>query len=201
MNKRDFVQHYVLRWFDRCRPQEPRLNTLIYEGERLWTLLEKRGYGTRQERGPRPHMDWYRSLSNQQRDWFDRFWDVFNYKHGKQGAAMRWAQINPDALTARHIISAAEAEAAARSQRKPDQIPIMAQGWLNERRWEDHPEPSAREQQAARDWAQDERARLRAELQHVEQLHQRTSDTGVSAQLAEQVEDLKARIASIEAHD
>lgn len=193
MNKRDFVQHAAIRLLDRKYPD---VDKAVSWAERLWQRLSERGYGARAERGPREHIDWIARLTPEQRELFGRFWQAFGYKKGKQGAAMRWSQINPDEDLARHIIEAAAAEA----QRKlPDgQSRKMAQGWLAERRWEDFA-PSERERVVDDETARrDEIARLNAELLHVEHLEQHTHDPNVKAQLSEQIDDLKRRCEELE---
>lgn len=196
MNKRDFIQHAAIRLLDRKYPD---VDKAVGWAERLWQRLSQRGYGARTEQGPREHMDWIARLTPEQRELFHRFWQAFGYKKGKQGAAMRWSQINPDEDLARHIIEAAAAEA----QRKlPDgQSRKMAQGWLAERRWEDFEvsrDDAVTDDETTR---RSEIARLNAELLHVEHLEQHTKDPNVKAQLREQIEDLKHRLTALENHE
>lgn len=66
---------------------------------------------------------------------FAEFWNAFGYKHGKAGAAEAFRKINPSADTFTQIIAAARNEAARRNP--ADKSPKWAQGWLNERRFED----------------------------------------------------------------
>jgi hypothetical protein len=174
MTKREFVQRAAIRFLD---PMEPDVDRAIRWAERLWQRLTERGYGAAQEKGPRDHIDWIARLSEQQR------------------AAMRWSQINPDETTARHIIEAAAAE--AKRQLPDGQSRKMAEGWLSERRWEDHTPTQhettqSREQERRKEWQ-----RLQAELTHLERLHAAT--TGEAAgQLLEQIEDLRGRITALE---
>lgn len=188
MTKREFVQQYVVRQFDR---ESPDIDRLVREGERLWQRLTERGYGAPQEKGPREHVDWVARLSEQQREWFEQFWSAFKYKSGKQKAAMRWSQINPDEETARHIIEAAAAEA---KRPVPDgQSRKMAEGWLSERRWEDHTPTQQETTQNHEQEQRQERQRLQAELTHLENLHARTKGEAAD-QLWEQIEDLRGRL-------
>jgi len=72
-------------------------------------------------------------------DSFNQFWDAFGYKKGKGGAEKAWNAIPhmDDALFAK-ILDAARKEATARPALiQSGRTPKMAQGWLNERRWED----------------------------------------------------------------
>ncbi|MFP4596506.1 hypothetical protein [Ralstonia sp.] len=198
MTRTDFIRHYVLRWFDR-HTQEPGVKRLIYEAGRLWDYLNRNGVGERQAHQPRDITDWYATLSAEQRALFDRFWSnsSFAYKRGRNGAAMRWAQLNPDATTAEHIIHAAGLEAEARKRLPRDQTPIMAQGWLAERRWEDYAPPQAQQREQAHDANRAERRRLRAEISHLDRLlsHQENE------QLREQRDELAGRIAVLEQED
>jgi hypothetical protein len=66
---------------------------------------------------------------------------VFNYKRGKGGAEASWSRIKgygPELHA--NIIAGAKREAAMRPKLEQlGKTPKMAQGWLNERRWEDEP--------------------------------------------------------------
>jgi hypothetical protein len=70
---------------------------------------------------------------------FERFWNAFGYKKGRGGAEKAWAAI--PSLTDNlvdQICEAARKEAAQRSALEAQgRTPKWAQGWLNERRWED----------------------------------------------------------------
>lgn len=78
-------------------------------------------------------------LSGKRLETFEQFWDAYDYKHGRGGAEKAWAAIPTltDGLVEK-ICDAARKEA----ERRPAWVakgmtPKMAQGWLNERRWED----------------------------------------------------------------
>jgi hypothetical protein len=80
-----------------------------------------------------------RKLTGKRLESFLQFWDAFGYKTGRAQAADSWLDI-PQLTnkTLAEIIDAAQAEA----RRRPDLIssgrtPIMAQGWITGRRWED----------------------------------------------------------------
>lgn len=82
---------------------------------------------------------------------FNRFWKAYGWPKGKGGAEKAWAAIPSltDALVDR-ICEAAAKEAAQRPALQARGLtPKWAQGWLNERRWEDdyeatQPQPQAR---------------------------------------------------------
>jgi hypothetical protein len=70
---------------------------------------------------------------------FERFWNAFGYKKGRGGAEKAWAAIPTltDSLV-EQICEAARKEAAQRPALEAQgRTPKWAQGWLNERRWED----------------------------------------------------------------
>jgi hypothetical protein len=70
---------------------------------------------------------------------FMRFWEVFDYKHGRAEAADAWLDIaNLDAPLVDAIVFAASVEAGLRPGiLRRNGTPKMAQGWLTARRWED----------------------------------------------------------------
>jgi hypothetical protein len=81
------------------------------------------------------------TLSPDQTAAFERFYRAYGVLKGKQRAAARWAEINPDADLARCITDAAAADAAA--PRPADAVRKYPEGWLSERRWEDVQPPRA----------------------------------------------------------
>lgn len=71
---------------------------------------------------------------------FNRFWNAFDYKKGKAQAADTWFDLKPFGETVKEIVAGAKREASARpAMLKNGRTPIMAQGWLSGRRWEDEP--------------------------------------------------------------
>lgn len=75
---------------------------------------------------------------------FNRFWSAFDDKRGKAAAADAWLKVEPTIrknLDLFHrILAAARAYANNRSDLVADgKTPKMAEGWLNDRRWEDDP--------------------------------------------------------------
>jgi len=134
MQKKDFVQRAAIQFlvhvgFD--------LDKAINYGERLWKRLSERGYGAPTKSSPRVSVDWHKKLSAYQREWFDLFWKAFRHKHGRNEAAMVWHRMGELSQSEyQHIVKAAEAEAL-----RPRDHGIarkMAQGWLSERRFDDH---------------------------------------------------------------
>ena len=76
---------------------------------RIWDKLAARGYGASDKAGPRDSINHYLALPRNQRLLFDRFWDAFDLKQGRDGAAMRWSQLNPFPDEAEKIIAAGKA--------------------------------------------------------------------------------------------
>lgn len=81
------------------------------------------------------------SSSNDER--FIEFWNSFADKRGKGGAEKAWKRINPDDQLAQQIIAGAKRYVKTRGAEQ--RYWKLAQGWLNDRRWEDEDVP----QQAA----------------------------------------------------
>ena len=86
-----------------------------------------------------------KKMSGKELEGFTKFWNAWDYKtsDNRAAAATAWRQI-PDDKTEEfigHTCSAATAEAQERGKRTT--TPKMAQGWLNERRWEKHDVSSA----------------------------------------------------------
>ena len=93
---------------------------------------------------PRPVLEGKRLES------FNRFWKAYGWPKGKGGAEKAWAAIPSltDALVDR-ICEAAAKEAAQRPALQARGLtPKWAQGWLNERRWEDDYEATQPQMQA-----------------------------------------------------
>lgn len=79
-----------------------------------------------------------RKLSGPQLQAFEAFWKTFNYSQGKAAAADAWIDLRVNNEMFQRILKGALKE----SQRRPQLLdsgrtPIMAQGWLSQRRFED----------------------------------------------------------------
>ncbi len=96
---------------------------------------------TKPEPKPRATRDYYGALATELRAGFDAFYAAYRHPKGKQRAAMRWAEIAPDAALAKRIIEAAAADHAL--PRPADAVRKYPEGWLSERRWEDLPATGA----------------------------------------------------------
>ena len=162
-NKKAFIQRAVthfLPWLDW------NMDKALAYAERLWERLSEHGYGSAKPQGARPLADHYRALTGTQRQWFDRFWKAYDHKQGKQRAAMRWGQLGElDDATYQHIIQAAKKD--AERFLPTGQVRKMAEGWLTERRWEDHATPTNDNPEDEHD---QQLRQLSAELAHARRL-------------------------------
>lgn len=183
MNKCEFIQRVIARSLP---PMEKVEAGLIY-AEQLWDKLTAHGYGAPKQRGPRETKNWYRELSAFQREGFDRFWNAFNHKHGRNEAAKAWRQISEDKNLYRQICEGALRE--AKRQLPQGQGRKMAQGWLNEMRWLDDAAPA---QQS--DDRRQQLANWRADLAGLERLYKGAPTDAIAAQ----IENLKERICESE---
>jgi len=138
MSKKRFIQAVIIR----SLPELKKTSEAVSYAEKLWDKLSLHGYGADKTNEPRENKDWYQTLSERQLLWFKRFWIVFNYKHGRDGAAKSWLELGDlNEADYKKICAAAEKEA----QRQLDgQTRKMAQGWLNEKRFNDY-QPVKRE--------------------------------------------------------
>lgn len=141
MNKKDFIQRCVANSILHTNASG---DDIITRAERYWDRLDKRGYGNSKSYEPRATgKNWYKELSAYQKEWFDKFWIAYNLKRGKDGAAMRWFQLGePSQVEYEKIVNAAKLEAENRPALMAQNVtPMMAQGWLSNRRYADHIEP------------------------------------------------------------
>lgn len=84
-----------------------------------------------------------RKLQGDMLEWFKAFWKAFDHKRGRAEAIDAWMDIPAiNKALAQEICKAAGIEAKSRQSLAADRTPIMAQGWLAGRRWEDEPTPS-----------------------------------------------------------
>lgn len=99
--------------------KEPKKKCASDEGAFFWTSKKKK-------------------LKGEKLEWFILFWEAFDFKNGRAGAADSWLEI-PDLSESlvSEIVEGAKREARARGDTIANkQTPKWAQGWLTERRWE-----------------------------------------------------------------
>lgn len=186
MNKAQFIQHLIIRT---C-PATDKVDAAVTHGERLWESLTERGYGDKKPAEPRDLKDdYYSLLKPEEAEWFDRFWEAFNYKRGKQRAALRWAQ-----LSAKQQLSDAQYQAIVNAAKKEGNRDFNgaarkhAEGWLNDRRYSDA-EPGKK---GIKNAALAELSTLNNELLQLQNLYQGTGNQA----LLPQIEKLKAKISA-----
>lgn len=180
MNKAQFIQHLIIR---SC-PAVDKIQPAIAYGESVWDELTKAGYGDKKPTEARElKQDAYAGLNPAQKQSFDKFWTVFNYKVGKNRAALRWMQLGDLSREQyQKIISAARSEA---NRDFKDQARKHAEGWLNDQRWQDY-EPNA-DQPDNREFI-----RINSELIGIKQLYNQTKDPALEAAIKKLEEKLRA---------
>jgi len=173
MSKKRFIQAVIIR----SLPELPKLSAAINYAEGLYDGLTQHGYGA--DKGqPNENTDWYQSLKPDQKKWFTGFWNAFNYKNNRNGAAMRWSQLGE--LTAEQykvIIEAAKKEAV--KQLPPGQARKMAQGWLHEKRYQDY-QPTKPAKNVQKNHVL---MRLNNELNGIKKLHQANNSDALLPQI------------------
>jgi hypothetical protein len=184
MTKKQFIQQIVIR----ALPEISNLSATLQYAEQLWESMNFYGYGADKRVKPRESQDYYKALSENQRQAFDKFWSAFKHKQDRNGAAMRWLQLGElDAGQYKRIIDAARQEAL-----KPvgkDQVRKMAQGWLFERRYEDFtPDPANQKKQ--RDLTL---ITLKNELSNLKNLYKLSPNSAI----ASQINTIEAKIAEV----
>lgn len=184
MTKTQFIQEHIIRT---C-PSADKFQSALAHGEWLWAELTKAGYGDKtpqpkQSRGLKDNA--YNRLNPRQKNWFDKFWDAFNYKHDKNGAAQRWAElVAPSDEDYAKIIAAAVKE--ARRELKPGQVRKYAQGWLSDLRWLDYEAPKAKADNS-------EHLRLNSELVGLKQLYAASPNDS----LKQSIEKIQGQLAQL----
>ncbi len=135
MHKKNFIQAASIQFMPELQWN---VDKSIQYAEKLWTRLSEKGYGEPRQTGPREPEKAYDRLTPVMKAAFDLFWRAFDYKTGKDGAAARWLHMGelPKA-DYEAIFAAAKTEARRRLTLPEGQTPIMAQGWLTQRRWLD----------------------------------------------------------------
>lgn len=127
-------------------------------------------------------------------DRFNRFWQAFGWKHGKQVAVGAWwsleqeGEITPEAFP--KIIAAAKAERARRHDHmKRGGSPKWAQGWLNDGRFDDEAAlpDDAVTTAAAGPQAQADAERKRQEEAEAEELRELSAEASACGALPRQV--------------
>lgn len=181
MQKRDFIQQAVLQFLPQTKNPDTGkfdVDLAIAMAEKLWDKLSQRGYGDTKPSGPREIPKAYDQLSKYptMKAAFDLFWVAFDYKAGKDRAAARWLQMGKlEKAEYDRIVAAAKKEAALRKNLPDGRVAKMAEGWLTERRWQDHEETSVESAQKQQNQKEQQYRQLNQDLAHAKRM---ASDTG-----------------------
>jgi hypothetical protein len=188
MTKKQFIQQIIIR----ALPEIKNLSATIQYAEQLWENLNFYGYGADKAYEPRENQNYYKQLSETQRKAFDKFWDAFKLKQGRDGAAMRWLQmgeLSSDQYT--QIIEAAKQE--AKRPLAQGQTRKFAQGWLMERRYDDFiPAPDKQKKQQNLTWIH-----LKNELNNLKNLYKLSPNSAIE----DQIKTIEAKLAQFSKQD
>ncbi len=174
MQKKDFIQTAAITFLPQTGWD---LNKAISYAEQLWKRLNERGYGEIKANGPRELEKAYDKLNPLQKTGFDLFWLAFDYKEGKDKAALSWLKLGDIEKTELdEILKAAKQTALDRKQLPEGQVAIMAQGWLSQRRWLDK-RPSQTEKTRQMISAKEHEIRqITGHLNHAKSMTEKTTD-------------------------
>ncbi len=190
MRKTDFIQHVIIR----SLPHLDKVEAGVTYAESLWDNLCNLGYGaTKQgkQAEPRDQINHYQKLKSFQKSSFDQFWKAFNYKHDRNNAAMRWAQLGELSESEyKTIIEAARKEA---SRNLPfGQSRKMAQGWLTEMRYQDY--QANNNETNSNNQSQQRYSLLKADLVGVKRLYSYKQ----TLELAEQINKIEQQLKELD---
>ncbi len=197
MKKQQFIRE-TAALFVAAHHLKPSLDDAITWSLALNNRLIERGYWASPNGSDnRKSRDYYKQLDKNQADLFDKFWESFNYKNGKNRAAMKFIQLWQTIKNEQSsFLQGASIEAAARLGRET--TPPMAELWLNELRWQDA-KITTHQKKAKKLDAQDRIIReASSELHHFESLLNRSKD---DAFLNAEVKRLKEKLGKLKNKD
>lgn len=195
MQKRDFIQQATLQYMPELGWD---MDKSLKYAEALWARLTDKGYGDLKASEPKAIPMAYDKLSPVMKSAFDLFWLAFGLKKGKDKAAARWLQLGEmDKATVDRVIAGAKRTAAERKNLPPGQIPIHAQGWLTERRWQDHEENGADADNKASSKRSQDLAMLKGDLAHAEKMAGLVGNDADAEFWAAEADRLRAELARL----
>lgn len=167
-DKEKFIRN-TAALFVACHWEKPKAERAVRLAIALWGILSDCGYGDKAQAKPRESKSYYKEMSQYQKEGFDKFWKNFNYKNGRERAAMRWIELGePPQEVYAHIIYAGSKEAEARPIKVAQGItPVMAEKWLFEMRYNDIDPASTKH---APHKSSEELRQLRADITHYSKL-------------------------------
>jgi len=189
MKKRDFIQQATIQFMPET---EWNIDKSIQYAEKLWLKLEQKDYGDTPASKPKQMVNYYKQLTPNSAKQFDQFWIAFDNKNGKQRAAMRWGQMGEltnDELN--KIVKSAKSTAAARKNLPPEQVPIMAEGWLSQMRFDDADETSTEKTSKAQNQASSQIRELTGKLNHAKKMNDNSNDEFWPKEVEKLTEQLK----------
>lgn len=173
MKKRDFIQHASIQFMPQTNWD---VDQSIRYAEKLWSRLEKKQLGDTKPSQPKDTVNYVDKLSKESLDQFNQFWVAFSYKSGKQRATMRWGQLGTvDEKKLKKIVDAAKQTAAERKNR-PDRIPVMAEKWLAELRFDDYDQTTTEKQNKTQSQAALKIRDISGNLNHAKSMAANTED-------------------------
>jgi hypothetical protein len=130
-DKAKFIRDFVIR----KAPEPGQIELAVVHAELLWKELTERGYGDKQSKAIVATDSFLSQMTEEQRVWFVRFWDAFNYKKSREPAAKEWLKLPVNPTLYQKIVDAAKREASVKLP--AGQSRKFAQGWLSDKRYED----------------------------------------------------------------
>lgn len=192
MHKKNFIQAASIQFMPELQWN---VDKSIQYAEKLWARLSEKGYGEAKQTGTREPEKAYDRLPPVMKAAFDLFWRAFDYKTGKDGAAARWLQMGELGKADYDAILAAARQEAQRRKALPEgQTPIMAQGWLTQRRWLD--QAATETDQRRREQSQHQQAlmKINGDLTHAKMMREQLGGDywqGEVDKLTEQLKQLR----------
>lgn len=189
MKKRDFIQQASIEFMPQAQWD---VDKAIRYAEKLWHKLEQRGYGDARPAKAKDMVNYYQLLSAIAKKQFDQFWLAFDYKQGKQRAAMRWQQLGE--LTSPQLkktVNAAKQTATSRKNLSSGQTPVMAERWLSELRYDDFDQTSTEKGQKKQAQAAQKIREIAGTLAHAKKMANNCSDDFWSVEVKRLTDELK----------
>ncbi len=194
MNKKEYIQMATLLY----RPKHSKDKNAIAWGLAMWDALTKAGYGdtlskSKTKPKTRKSFDWYAKLEGKSKEYFDQFWSNWKEKKGRNEAASAWIKRGDMAdREMQHLVYAASKFAATRAAIRAEGLtPIMAQGFINNRRDKDIERPCDVANDAMKAAQLEELRTLTGDLVHYQSLLDKEPDNKV---YSDEVERIRKRI-------
>lgn len=191
MNEKQFVQAMIIA----IKPKQQDFERALAYAQNVWGFLDVRGYGGDKQGkktiAHRTSENFYALLSDRQKKFFDRFWEAYQHKVGRNNAAMRWGKLFDESAPMAEptddfyeaVISAAKKDSA--KALPPGQVRKYPEGWLSEFRFYDYA-PNTQQQQKN---GQHELGKLKNELVALKRINTTGSLNDQIAALEKRISD------------